>query len=129
MERYEYSVDMIDRRTEPVDGATQSISYLLACVFCLVFAIIFSLSVILQTGPTLVVQLQTRINPNDAPAESLVRLPQIGMTRAAKIVAYRQADTGDEPVFMCPDDLQKVNGIGPVIASGLSDYLRFDKEN
>jgi DNA uptake protein ComE-like DNA-binding protein len=129
MERYEYTVDLINRRTEPVGDTTQGLSYLLACVFCLVLAIIFSLGVFSQTGPTLVVQLQTRINPNEAPEASLVRLPQIGMTRAAKIVAYRQANAGDKPVFTCLDDLQKVNGIGPVIASGLSDYLRFDKEN
>ncbi len=129
MEQNEYSAEVIDQRMEAVEDTAQSLSYLLACVVCMALAIIFSLGVIVQTGEAHVVQLQTRINPNDALAVSLIRLPQIGMTRAGKIVAYRQANTGDKPVFTCCDDLQKVNGIGPVIAAGLSDYLRFDKEN
>jgi DNA uptake protein ComE-like DNA-binding protein len=126
MEWNESAVDLIDRPMEDVGNTTQSFSYLLACIFCLALAIFFSPGVIVQTGDTPVVQLQTRINPNDAPVASLVRLPQIGITRAEKIVAYRQENADDEPVFTCPDDLQKVKGIGPVIAAGLSVYLRFD---
>jgi DNA uptake protein ComE-like DNA-binding protein len=129
MEQNGYTIDMTDRRTEAADGASQGLSYLLACIICLVLAIFFSLSVIVQTGNKPIVQLQARINPNNAPAASLVRLPQIGLTRAEKIVAYRQANAGNEPAFTCPDDLQKVAGIGPVIAAGLTDYLIFDKEN
>ncbi len=129
MERNEYTIDMIDRGTETAGDAVQGLSYLLACIICLALAILFSLGVIVQTGNTPIVQLQTRINPNDAPAASLVRLPQIGLTRAEKIIAYRQANADDEPVFTCTEDLQKVKGIGRVIAAGLSEYLRFDNEN
>jgi DNA uptake protein ComE-like DNA-binding protein len=128
MEQNEYAIDLIDRPTEDIGDTTRSFSYLLACIFCLALAIFFSFSVIVQTGDVPIVQLQTRINPNDAPAASLIRLPGIGMTRAEKIVAYRQANICNKPAFKCPDDLQKVNGIGPVIAAGLSDYLRCDKE-
>jgi DNA uptake protein ComE-like DNA-binding protein len=76
-----------------------------------------------------VVQLQTRVNPNDASVASLVRLPQIGKLRAEKIIAYRQSRRGDEPAFKCVDDLRKVKGIGPAVAAGLSEYLTFDSEN
>jgi len=126
MERNEYTIDEIDRSTEAGVDAAQSLLYLMACIFCLALAIFFSFGVIERTGEAPVAQLQTRINPNDAPAASLVRLPQIGITRAEKIIAYRQAETGDEPVFTCPDDLQKVKGIGPVIAGQLAEYLRFE---
>jgi DNA uptake protein ComE-like DNA-binding protein len=129
MERNKDTTDLIDQTTEDFDVATQGLSYLLACIFCLALAILFSLGVIVQTGDTHVVQLQMRINPNDAPAASLVRLPQIGMTRAEKIIAYRRTYAGDEPAFKCTEDLQKVKGIGPVIAAGLSDCLMFDKKN
>ncbi len=117
----------IRRPTEDAEHDTiESLSYLLACVAALALAMFFSFGVLKKAGEVSVVQLQTRINPNDAPAASLVRLPQIGVTRAEKIIAYRQADTGDEPVFTCPDDLQKVKGIGRAIAEQLTDYLSFE---
>jgi len=71
-------------------------------------------------------QLQTRINPNDAPVASMVRLPQIGISRAREITAYRQANAGDKPVFTCVEDLQKVKGIGPKTVAALAEYLRFE---
>ena len=129
MERNEYIIDVIDRRKEAFSDETQSFSYLLACIICLSLALFFSLGIVVRNGDKPVLQLQTRINPNEATAASLVRLPQIGLTRAEKIIAYRQDNAGYEPVFTCSEDLQKVKGIGPVIEAGLSEYLRFEKEN
>lgn len=128
MERNEYTIDVIDRSTDAAGDAGQGFSYLLACIFCLALTIFFSIGILVRTCNKPVVRLQTRINPNDASAASLIRLPQVGFARAAKIIAYRDDSIGDKPVFTCPDDLQKVKGIGPVIAFEVSDYLRFDKE-
>lgn len=55
-----------------------------------------------------------RIDPNTADAASLCRLPGIGATRAADIVAFRQAAAGrGRAAFRFAEDLQEVPGIGP----------------
>jgi len=73
--------------------------------------------------------LGEKINPNDAPVASLVRLPGIGLTRAAAIVAYResckQADSKSCPFEDC-NDLQKVRGIGPKTVRDMSEWLKFE---
>lgn len=73
--------------------------------------------------------LEEKINPNFAPAASLVRLPQIGLARARAIVVYRdtiRAGTGDRIVFRCPEDLQRIGGVGPRTVAGIADWLEFD---
>jgi competence ComEA-like helix-hairpin-helix protein len=73
------------------------------------------------------VQLQGRINPNDAPPASLMRLPGIGITRAGAIVAYRESPNGsDNPAFRNCDDLQNVKGIGPKTAQSICQWLEFE---
>ena len=104
----------------------QSVSFLMACTSAVILAVFFSLGIFTETGEAANIQLQARINPNDAPVASLIRLPQIGLTRAGTIVAYRRAHKGGKPVFACFNDLQKVKGIGPAIAGQLSEHLRFE---
>ena len=73
--------------------------------------------------------LEGRINPNDAPIESLVRLPGLGPGRAGAIVAYREninEKKATSRVFQNWDDLRKVKGIGPKTAQNISEWLRFD---
>lgn len=73
--------------------------------------------------------LESRINPNDAAIESLVRLPSLGVARAGAIVAYREnanGKSGESPAFQSCSDLRKVSGIGPKIAQNMSEWLRFD---
>lgn len=75
------------------------------------------------------IELEVRINPNDAAVESLARLPGLGIARAAAIVAYRESSAkknGDHRAFENSDDLQKVKGIGPKIAYNVSEWLKFD---
>jgi len=75
------------------------------------------------------IELEGRINPNDTPIESLIRLPGLGIGRAGAIVAYREDFNGKEaasPVFRNCDDLQKVKGIGPKTAQNISELLKFD---
>jgi competence ComEA-like helix-hairpin-helix protein len=75
------------------------------------------------------IELENRINPNDAPIESLVRLPALGIGRAGAIVAYRnnvtEHNTGNRAFQNC-DDLQKVNGIGPKTVKNISELLKYD---
>jgi len=74
-------------------------------------------------------ELEGRINPNDAPLESLVRLPGLGIGRAGAIVAYRENFNGkdsESPAFRNLDDLQKVSGIGPKTVQNISEWLKFD---
>ena len=118
---------LITERTDALHGKAPSLSYLLACLFVVILGLFFSLGCFSgRTDDVRTVQLLTRINPNQAPVASLVRLPQIGTARAEQIAAYRQANSTGKPAFTCPDDLQKVKGIGPAIAGQLADYLRFE---
>lgn len=75
------------------------------------------------------IELENRINPNDAPIESLVRLPGLGTGRAGAIVAYREnfnENDAGSPAFQNCDDLLKVKGIGPKTVQNISGLLKFD---
>ena len=71
------------------------------------------------------VELDGRINPNDASAESLARLPGLGPARAGAIVAYRQ-DCPDSRAFGDGKDLQNVSGIGPKTVESIDDWIKFE---
>jgi competence ComEA-like helix-hairpin-helix protein len=75
------------------------------------------------------IELESRINPNDAPEESLIRLPGLGPGRAGAIVTYREdfdEKTAGSPAFQNSDDLQKVKGIGPKTAKNVGQWLTFE---
>ncbi len=75
------------------------------------------------------IELEGRINPNDAPIESLIRLPGMGIGRAGAIVAYREnfnENKASSPAFQNCDDLQKVKGVGPKTVQNISGLLKFD---
>ena len=75
------------------------------------------------------IELESRINPNDAPIESLVRLPGLGTGRAGAIITYRENfsnKSASSPAFQNCNDLQKVKGVGIKTAQRISEWLRFD---
>ena len=75
------------------------------------------------------IELETRINPNDAPVASLARLSGIGESRVAAIVAYRNEHRlggAEGPAFRDCNDLQKVKGIGPKTVENNRSWLKFD---
>ena len=75
------------------------------------------------------IQLDNRINPNNATVASMTRLPGIGAAKAEAIVAYRKNFHGQNQQgrpFRSLDDLQKVNGIGPKTARDVGDWLKFE---
>ncbi len=76
-------------------------------------------------------RLDSRINPNDATVESLVRLPGLGLGRAGAIVAYRESvyREGRRPAFENLEDLRKVRGIGPKTVQSISEWVTFDQDD
>jgi competence protein ComEA len=62
-----------------------------------------------------------RIDPNEATAEELEKLPGIGPSIALRIVAHRQ----QKGRFRTAEDLRSVKGIGPATLSRLRPYIRF----
>ena len=72
-------------------------------------------------------KLDGRINPNVATVESLIRLPGVGIVRAASLAAYRDAERKENgPVFSSAEDLQQVRGIGPKTSENISQWLKFE---
>lgn len=97
----------------------------LACGFVLSFG---SDASIVRAGEA---RLEYLINPNDAPVESLVRLPGMGPGRAGAIIAYRENlyRNGITPAFGNIEDLRKVRGIGPKTVQGMSAWITFDRDS
>jgi competence ComEA-like helix-hairpin-helix protein len=73
--------------------------------------------------------LEDRINPNTAPAASLVRLPGIGRAKAEAIEKYKHqvsvADSDSSP-FNDAANLDKISGIGPKQVEKMKEFLKFD---
>lgn len=69
-----------------------------------------------------------RLDPNVAGREDLAALPVLGLNRAGKIVAYREAylrGHAGKPAFERAEDLLKVEGIGVATVEQLRPYLEF----
>jgi len=74
------------------------------------------------------IELEEKINPNDASAASLMRLPAISRARARAIVTYREVlrqQNNSRPAFNDYNDLQNVKGIGPKTIENISKWLEF----
>ena len=68
------------------------------------------------------------LDPNTSSAAQLARVPHLGDTLAARIVAYREArkpTTTDGIVFRQPADLANVPGIGPKLSQQFAPYFKF----
>ena len=105
--------------------------FAVAICFCVLFCVVFSVPVLTGAGESAKIdlQIQSRINPNTAPPASLVRLPGIGRSRAAAIVAYRnnfRQQDGRVLAFASANDLERVKGIGPKTAEKIKELLIFD---
>jgi competence protein ComEA len=97
------------------------IASFLAVAFCLCFA----------TGSdsgTAKIVLESRINPNVAPAAGLMILPGVGPAKAQAIISYREQFRRDgrrDLAFQNCIDLDNVKGIGPVTVSNMCEHLKF----
>jgi len=115
---------MEEARQKNIQSFAFVLSVCAAFCFCLGFVSGFA-----GSGQSCEIKLESRVNPNYAPIESLVRLPGIGVSRAGAIVEYREkfGDTdGGNPVFQSCNDLQKVRGIGPKTVQNISEWLKFE---
>ena len=116
-------------QTNTQQNRVQSFAFVIAVFVSVCFSICFVVSILLRFGQSCEIELNSRVNPNVAPAASLVRLPGIGTGKAEAIVAYRRdfsEKVSHKPVFQSCDDLQKVKGIGPKTVKNINEWLEFE---
>ena len=77
-------------QTDARQNRIQSFAFVIAVSVAVCFSIGFAVSSLLELGQSYEIGLDEKINPNDAPLASLVRLPGIGIGKASAIVAYRE---------------------------------------
>ncbi len=121
--------DRLEAGRGPALRTAQSLAFLVGMGVCLALSLYFAGKMLEAAEDSPPRGLGERINPNEAPAASLMRLPQIGAARARAIVAHRARsgmEEGRAPAFKKADDLQQIKGIGPVIVEGTRPWLRFD---
>ncbi len=107
----------------------QSVSLMVGLSTCLLLALGFALASLCGSAPGPAIRAGEKINPNDAPVASLMRLPRIGLTRAQAISACRDdfaRQGGRGPAFTGTEDLRRVKGIGPGTVEELRPCLQFD---
>ena len=117
------------RHRQSRQSRIQSFAFVLSICVGLVLWICFIVSTPDGRGEPVAHQFKTRINPNDAPAASLVRLPGIGLSRAQAIITYRNnvhRHESNSQAFYNHDDLQKIKGIGPKTVQKISQWLKFE---
>jgi len=116
------------RHSEASRNRIQSCAFVISVFGCALLCTGFAVSSF-ETRQLDIIELDERVNPNEAPVSSLVRLPGIGISRAEAIVAYRnnfnQAD-GNSRAFGHCDDLQKIKGIGPKTVQNICEWLTFE---
>jgi len=66
-----------------------------------------------------------KVNPNQAPLESLVRLAGVGPATGNAIIQYRLDAGQGNTAFTKPADLQAVRGIGPKTVEKIKPWLYF----
>ena len=121
-------VDDSTRLIQPTGRRIHAVAFLLSMCICAILCLPF-----LRRGSSPGwagrIDLETRINPNDAPLASMARLSGIGESRAAAILAYRNRHglAGEHgPAFRDCNDLQNVNGIGPITVQKNRRWLKFE---
>ena len=113
-------------RVKSEQTQTQVIAFVIVGIICFLFAGTFAASCFAGLGGKVSIIIDDRINPNHAPAASLVRLPNIGPSRAAAIIEYRQQKSNQSAAFKKPVDLQEIKGIGPNIVENMVPWLCFE---
>lgn len=116
-------------RAEVRQSRIQTFAFVISVCGCVLLSIGFGASSLVAFQQSSLIELDEKINPNNAPAASLVRLPGIGTSRAEAIVAYRNnfsKEDNDSRAFRNCEDLQKIKGIGPKTAENISEWLTFE---
>lgn len=117
------------RHSEASQNRIRSFAFVISVSVCALLCTGFAVSSFGAVRQSGVVELDERINPNEASMSSLVRLPGIGISRSEAIAAYRnnfsKEDSSSQAFGNC-DDLQKIRGIGPKTAQNISQWLTFE---
>ena len=114
---------------DAADRLTQSSAFAMAVLVCAVLAGAWVPGVPRAAPRVARTVVEEKVNPNDAASVSLARLPGIGWTRAAMIVAYRERFVQENEratAFRRPEDLAVIKGIGPATVEKMRPWLRFD---
>lgn len=114
--------NMVNTRQEKI----QSFAFIIAITASVLLSIVFADSSLSASAGTCEIELDSRINPNNAPIASMMRLPGIGTSRATAIAAYREQFKSEQQAFENCNDLQKIKGIGPKTAENICGYLKFE---
>jgi competence ComEA-like helix-hairpin-helix protein len=107
----------------------QAFAFVISVCMCVGLSVVIMTRSLAGLGRPRQIQLDEKINPNIAPAVSLLRLQGVGSSRAEAIVAYRENFGEKEskgPAFRDANDLRQVRGIGPKTVEGVKEWLRFD---
>ncbi len=106
----------------------QLFAFVIASFLAVVFGLCFTIGSVNAESVAPAVELESRINPNDAPSAGLMMLPGVGAARAQAIINYReqfrQSSRGDLAFHNC-NDLDNVKGIGPATVSNMCEHLKF----
>jgi competence ComEA-like helix-hairpin-helix protein len=116
------------RHSEASQNRIRAFAFVISVSVCALLCIGFAVSSFEAVRQSSIIELDERINPNEAPVSSLVRLPGVGISRAEAIAAYRNNFSAEErsKAFQNCDDLQKIKGIGPKTAQNISQWLTFE---
>ncbi len=106
--------------------AMQSAAFVTAVIVCCVFAVFFSALHFVRAAGNCDFVLDEKINPNTACTGSLIRLPNVGPSRAMAIIEYRSSCDAAERAFETGADLQKIKGIGPKTVESITPWLCFE---
>jgi competence protein ComEA len=118
-----------DSRPEGKGDKVSSFAFVIGAGMCFLCSLCFIVSGRTGTKYSYDVKLDERINPNEASAASIARLPGIGIGKAEAIVAYREnfrKETGSNCAFRSCDDLKRVEGIGPKTIQDIGRWLKFE---
>jgi len=112
----------------PTVPAAQSLAFVVGTGIGLALSLVFAVSVLGRPEGLPAARSGERINPNEAPVASLMRLPYVGVARARAIAARRDQVGSRAPgqsAFKTPDDLQQIKGIGPAVVDEIRPWLTF----
>jgi competence protein ComEA len=106
----------------------QLFAFVIASCLAVVFGLCFARGSFVAENGAAKIELESRVNPNDAPAAGLMMLPGVGPARAQAIISYREQFRQNGPgglAFQDCTDLDNVKGIGPVTVSNMCEHLKF----
>ena len=117
------ATEKVFNRKESEQTQTQVVAFVIVGIICFLFAGMFAVSCFAGLSGKVSIIVDDRINPNHAPAASLVRLPNIGPSRAAAIIEYRQQKNNPTAAFEKPAEMQEIKGIGPKTVENMRSWL------